>query len=92
MNVEEMKYKIKQSIARVMGSSPDQIPDNASYTDDLNLDSLSIMEVVVDLEFQFNIKILEDEIPTIRTVEDTFRVAQLRLSERQVAPPIAVEA
>ena len=92
MNAEEMRYKIKQSIARVMGISQDQIADNASYADDLKLDSLSLMEVVVDLEFQFNIKIREEEIPMIRTVNDTFRLAEQKVSEQQLAPPSTVEA
>ena len=92
MNAEEMKYKIKQSVARVLGISVDEISDTASYADELKLDSLSLMEVVVDLEFQLGIKIQEEEIPMIRTVEDTFRLAQQKLSEPQLAPPSAVEA
>lgn len=78
-DVEELKAKIKQSIANVARLKPEEIPDRASYVEDLGLDSLSILELLVDVEYQLRIKIPDDEISKIRTVEDTVRLVQHHL-------------
>ena len=47
-----------------------------SYKDDLAIDSLSILEIVVDVEYQFQIKVPEDELSAIRTISDTINTVQ----------------
>ncbi len=65
---------IKQSIARITGIPPDQIADTASYDKDLGLDSLSMLEIAVDAEMRFAIKIPDSRLPEIRTVDDAVRI------------------
>jgi len=65
---------IKQSIARITGIPPEHIADTASYREDLGLDSLSILEIAVDAEMCFGIKIPDALLPQIETVEDAVRV------------------
>ena len=52
---------IKQSIARVTGIPPDQISDTASYSDDLGLESLAMLEIAVDAEMCFNVRAAEGD-------------------------------
>ena len=79
MDADEIRSKIKGCIASIASLNPAEIADDASYTDDLALDSLSILEAVVEVEYQFGIKVPEEEMKEIRTVEDTVRVVQMYL-------------
>ena len=76
MTTEEIRSAVKRSIARITSIEPHDISDQASYKDDLKLDSLTILEIAVDAEYQFKIKIPDDELGMIRTVEDTVRTVQ----------------
>lgn len=79
MSIEEIRATIKKSIATIANLDRADIPDNASYKDDLNLDSLTILEIAVDAEFQFQIKIPDEQLSELRTVEDTVRAVQQHL-------------
>jgi acyl carrier protein len=76
MSPDEIRDKIKRSITNVTDIKPERISDNASYTEDLALDSLAILEIVVEVECQFKIKVSEEELSTIRTLDDTVRTVQ----------------
>lgn len=76
MDSSEIRTKIKNSIASIANLSPDEIADHASYKEDLMLDSLTILEIVVDVEFQFQIKVPDEQLSAIRTVQDTVEVVQ----------------
>lgn len=85
MSTDDIKTKIKKSIAHIANLSPEEIADDASYKDDLNLDSLTILEIAVDAEYQFKITIPDDELDAIRTVNDTVNIVQQYLSMAAVA-------
>ena len=76
MDVEQIRAQIKQSIVAVTGVEPEEIADSASYRDDLGLDSLSILEIAVDVEHHYKIKVPEEELSEVRTIGDTIRVVQ----------------
>ena len=80
MTNDEIRSIVKHSIARITSISPEEIADNASYKGDLKLDSLTILEIAVDTEYQFKIRILEDELSAIDTIEDTVNIVQQHLS------------
>ena len=80
MRNAEIRAAVKSSIARITGIDRQEISDHASYKDDLRLDSLTILEIAVDAEYQFKIKIPDDELGAIRTVEDTVKAVQQYLN------------
>ena len=82
MDVQEIRTRIKKSIATVTGIDVNEIRDDSSYTDDLDLDSLSILEIVVDVEAQFDIDAPEEELKAIRTIDDTVSLVQQYLLSR----------
>ena len=79
MSTDEIRATIKKSIATITGLSLEDITDSASYKDDLQLDSLTILEIAVDAEYQFQVKIPDDVLSEIRTVDDTVRIVQQHL-------------
>lgn len=79
MDVQTIKATIKQSIHQVTGIDPATISDSASFTDDLGLDSLSILEIAVSVESQFKFQATDEELSSIRTVEDTVALIKRRM-------------
>ena len=85
MSTDEIKTTVKRSIANISGLSLEEINDSASYKDDLQLDSLTILEIAVDAEYQFQVKIPDEILAEIRTVDDTVRIVQQQLELAAVA-------
>ena len=79
MSTDEIRTTVKRSIATITNISIEDISDSASYKDDLQLDSLTILEIAVDAEYQFQVKIPDELLSEIRTVDDTVRIVQQHL-------------
>lgn len=75
-DVNKIRETIRESVNRITGIAPADIHDASSYREDLGLDSLSALEVVVDIEYAFKIKVAEERIQSIKTVQDTIDVVQ----------------
>jgi acyl carrier protein len=84
MDVEVIRTKVKESINRVTGIEAATISDTASYDADLGLDSLSILEIAVDVETQFKFQASDEELSAIHTVEDAVSLVKKRLSAEVV--------
>jgi acyl carrier protein len=82
-DVNQIRQTIRESVHRITGIAPTEILDTSSYREDLGLDSLSSLEVVIDLEYAFKIKVPEGRIQTIGTVQDTINVVQEYLTAAQ---------
>lgn len=74
MDENAIRDTIKQSIARITGIPHDEISDTASYRDDLGLDSLSMLEIAVDAEHSFRVKIPDERLGEIQNVNDAVRI------------------
>lgn len=76
MEDSHIRETIRQSVNRITGIAPAEIKDSSNYRQDLGLDSLSALEVVVDVEYAYKIKVPEERIQSIQTVQDTIAVVQ----------------
>jgi acyl carrier protein len=79
MDVEAIRTKIKEAIRQVTGIETANISDTASYTDDLSLDSLAILEIAVAVETEFKFHATDEELSSIRTLEDTVNLVKRRM-------------
>jgi acyl carrier protein len=52
------------------GIATDQVEMDKSFTDDLDIDSISMMTIVVNAEEKFDVKIPDDEVKNLLTVKD----------------------
>jgi acyl carrier protein len=52
------------------GIAVDQVEMDKSFTDDLDIDSISMMTIVVNAEEKFDVKIPDDEVKNLITVKD----------------------
>ncbi len=69
-NREEIAQKARELIAESLAVSPDEISPESSFIDDLGADSLDIVELVMEIEKQFELEIPDDEAEKIATVQD----------------------
>ena len=63
-----VEQKVKQIIVEQLGVDENQVDNNASFVDDLGADSLDIVELVMELEEEFEITIPDDQAEKIKTV------------------------
>lgn len=70
MTADDIRAGLAEILAEVADVTPDQVSDDKSFTDDLDVDSLSMVEVAMAAEEKFGVKIPDDELPNLKTVGD----------------------
>jgi acyl carrier protein len=73
--------KVKQIIMDKLGVSEDQVTAEASFIDDLNADSLDIVELVMELEDAFGIEIPDEDAEKLKTVQNAIDYLRSRVAE-----------
>jgi len=68
--------RLKKIIARELSVSEEEVTSEASFIDDLNADSLDLVELIMALEEEFNVKISDEEADKIKTVKDAMEYLQ----------------
>jgi len=66
---EQIRMEIKKLIATVTEREPEEISDDASFKDDLGVDSLMAMEVMISVDRKFKIDIPEEQFNEIDNVD-----------------------
>jgi acyl carrier protein len=61
---------LRRIISEQLGVDESQVTPNASFEEDLNADSLDLVELIMSLEEEFHIEISEEDAEKIRTVGD----------------------
>ena len=62
--------KVKEIVSDQLDTPKDDISSESSFVDDLKADSLDIVELVMALEDEFDIKIPDEDYDRIKTVGD----------------------
>ena len=70
MEYEEIVKKVKAIIVDKLGVEPSEVTDTANFTNDLGADSLDTVELLMEFEKVFGIKIPDEETGSIATVQD----------------------
>lgn len=67
---EDIKDGLASILEEVAGVLPADVSEEKSFTDDLDVDSLSMVEIALAAEERFNVKIPDDELANLKTVGD----------------------
>ena len=70
MEYAEIVSKVKAIIVDKLGVEPSEVTENANFTNDLGADSLDKVELLMEFEKVFGVKIPDEETSSIATVKD----------------------
>ena len=59
---------LKEVAAEVLSVDPDQVTEAARFKEDLDADSLDLVELVMELEERFDIQVPEEDLENVLTV------------------------
>ena len=70
----------KKCAVEVLQVAPEQVTLEAKFGDDLDADSLDLVELVMALEESFDIEVPEEELEGITTVGEAYELVTSKLS------------
>jgi acyl carrier protein len=76
MSQTDVLAGLAEILEEVAGVDPADVTPEKTFIDDLDVDSLSMVEVVVAAEEKFGVKIPDDDVKTLKTVGDAVSYIQ----------------
>ncbi|GGP41756.1 acyl carrier protein [Saccharothrix coeruleofusca] len=73
MSNEDIQKGLAEIVEEVAGVAADDVTADKSFVDDLDIDSLSMVEIAVQAEDKFGVKIPDDELANLKTVGDAVK-------------------
>ena len=67
---DDILAELGEIIEEIAGVPAAEVSADKSFVDDLDIDSLSMVEIAVQAEDKFNVKIPDDELANLKTVGD----------------------
>jgi acyl carrier protein len=72
--------RLKKIVVEQLGVDENEVVPEASFVDDLNADSLDLVELIMSLEEEFGTEISDEDAEKIRTVQDAVEYIDERSS------------
>ena len=80
MDRTEIESKLTDLLVDELGIERDAITDDAKFEEDLDVDSLGVVELLMALEDNFGVKIPDEEAEQITTVGEAVDLVEIKLS------------
>ncbi|PXY17200.1 polyketide-8 synthase acyl carrier protein [Prauserella sp. PE36] len=77
--VAERADEIKELVCRVLEIEPEKVSDTDLFTEDLGADSMKLIELLANLEIEFDVEIDEDEIERLVNLRGVYDVLSAAL-------------
>jgi acyl carrier protein len=68
MDRDQVSERLKEVLVTELGLDADKINDDANFEEDLEVDSLGVVELLMALEDEFGVKIPDEDAESILTV------------------------
>jgi acyl carrier protein len=93
MQPEEIRARIREIIHQVTSIPEDQIGDKTSFTQELDIDSLALLEIGVDIDYAFQLNLPDERFKELDCLEDSVQLVVRELAARQdTAEPAQTES
>ena len=76
---DENFERFKRCAVDVLSVDADQVTLEAKFAEDLDADSLDLVELVMELEEEFDITVEEEELQDLPTIGDAFKLISSKL-------------
>ena len=70
MTNEEILQELAKIVNEVAGVEPSEVTPEKSFVDELDIDSLSMVEIAVAAQDKFGVEIPDDQLKDLKTVQD----------------------
>jgi acyl carrier protein len=80
METVALEQQIKEIIANTAGIDIGDIDEKTSFVDDLELDSLTLLEIAVNVDYEYDLKLSEEEMGQIGTLGGAVALVEKRLA------------
>ena len=77
---DEIREGLAEILNEVADVAPKDVKDDKKFVDDLDVDSLSMVEVAMAAEERFEVKIPDDQLPKLKTVGDAVKYIEANAS------------
>lgn len=85
----EIRQKIKEIISNVTNVPVEEIGDTDRFREDLDFDSLSLLEIGVDVDYEYRLGLPEQRLQQIGSVEESVTLVRQVLDEREEQSEVA---
>ena len=91
MAATDVRAELAEIVNEVAGVDADDVQLEKSFVDDLDIDSLSMVEIAVQTEDKYGVKIPDEDLAGLRTVGDVVAYIQ-KLEEENPEAAAAIRA
>lgn len=79
MDRAQVSDRLKEVLVTELGLDGDKVTEDASFEEDLEVDSLGVVELLMALEDEFGVKIPDEEAENIHTVGQAVDMVHAKL-------------
>jgi acyl carrier protein len=79
--MSNIETKIKEIIIEKLGVDESEVTLEASFKNDLGADSLSVLELIMEFEKEFNIGIPKDQVKSINTTGKAIKFFEEKINQ-----------
>ena len=76
-----MRIEVKKLVAEVTEVPESELREDASFTDELGVDSMMALEIVAGIEKRYRVTVPEEELPNIRTLKNVYEAVEKALKQ-----------
>jgi len=73
---QEILAGLGEIVEEIVGTEPSEVTPEKSFVDDLDIDSLSMVEIAVAAQDKFGVEIPDDRLKDLKTVQDVINFIQ----------------
>lgn len=76
-----MEQKIKEIISEQFNLDIEKVNLDTNFKDDLNADSLDLVELIMAFEYEFNLEIEDEDVSNIKTISNAIEEISKKLGD-----------
>jgi acyl carrier protein len=81
--LDNLEAELKQLIADVSGREVEEITTQASFFEDLGIDSIKAIEITVAIEKKYKIRVKDEQVAEITTIAKAIEVVKEALAKKE---------